>query len=238
MKVLVIGAAGRSGEALINEALAAGHSVTAFVRGGAQYKKANVRVIAGDVLDADAVDVAVAGQDAVIDALGGKTPWKVTTMETSAAHNIVDAMRRNGVRRFAEDFGGWSGRERQERRLFQRAPAHEDVSAGSAGRQGGHGGRDRRQQLGLDARAAADVDRRREDRRCQGAEHGGRREGAQDRAGRSGSLHGAATGKRPVFASGRDSNDHIARPPRGSTTLSHRGDPIGCVKACNDSRDR
>ena len=99
MKVLVIGAAGKSGEALVNEALAAGHKVTAFVRGAAQYKKANVRVVAGDVLDAAAVDVAVAGQDAVIDALGGKTPWKVTTMETSAAHNIVDAMRRNGVRR-------------------------------------------------------------------------------------------------------------------------------------------
>jgi putative NADH-flavin reductase len=73
--------------------------VTAFVRGAAQYKKANVRVVAGDVLDAAAVDVAVAGQDAVIDALGGKTPWRVTTMETSAAHNIVGAMRRNGVRR-------------------------------------------------------------------------------------------------------------------------------------------
>jgi putative NADH-flavin reductase len=99
MKVLVIGAAGKSGEALVNEALAAGHQVTAFVRGAAQYKKANVRVVAGDVLDAAAVDVAVAGQDAVIDALGGKTPWKVTTMETSAAHKIVDAMRRNGVRR-------------------------------------------------------------------------------------------------------------------------------------------
>src|SRR5271156_4681483 len=99
MKVLVIGAAGKSGEALVNEALAAGHKVTAFVRGAARYNKANVRVVVGDVLDAAAVDVAVAGQDAVIDALGGKTPWKVTTMETSAAHNIVDAMRRNGARR-------------------------------------------------------------------------------------------------------------------------------------------
>ena len=99
MKVLVIGAAGRIGGSLVNEALAAGHKVTAFVRDAAPYKKANVRVVAGDVLDADAVDVAVAGQDAVIDALGGKTPWKVTTMETSAAHNVVDAMRRNGVRR-------------------------------------------------------------------------------------------------------------------------------------------
>jgi putative NADH-flavin reductase len=99
MKVLVIGAAGKSGEALVNEALAAGHEVTAFVRGTSHYKKENVRVVAGNVLDATAVDVAVAGQDAVIDALGGKTPWKVTTMETSAAHNIVDAMQRNGVRR-------------------------------------------------------------------------------------------------------------------------------------------
>src|ERR1700719_2858188 len=89
MKVLVIGAAGKSGEALVNEALAAGHKVTAFVRGAARYKKANVRVVAGDVLNAAAVGVAVAGQDAVIDALGGKTPWKVTTMETSFSHNIV-----------------------------------------------------------------------------------------------------------------------------------------------------
>jgi uncharacterized protein YbjT (DUF2867 family) len=39
MKVLVIGAAGKSGEALVNEALAAGYKVTAFVRGAAQYKK-------------------------------------------------------------------------------------------------------------------------------------------------------------------------------------------------------
>jgi putative NADH-flavin reductase len=99
MKVLVIGAAGKSGDALVNEALASGHKVTAFVRGAVQYKKANVRVVVGNVLNAAAVDVAVAGQDAVIDALGGKTPWKVTTMETSAAHNIVNAMRRNGVRR-------------------------------------------------------------------------------------------------------------------------------------------
>jgi hypothetical protein len=51
-------------------------------------KKAKVRVVAGDVLDAAAVDVAADGQDAVIDALGVKTPWKVTTMETSAAHNM------------------------------------------------------------------------------------------------------------------------------------------------------
>ena len=218
MKVLVIGAAGKSGEALVNEALAAGHKVTAFVRGAAQYKKANVRVVAGDVLDAAAVDVAVrrtgcgdrrAGrQDAVESDDDGN--------ERGTQYCGRDAAQWRAA--IAEDFGGWCGRERQERRLLEQELTHADVSAWSAGRQGGHGGRDRRQQLGLDARAAADVDRRREDRRSQGAEHGGRREGAQDRAGGSGSLHGAATGKQPVCASGRDSDDHIARPPRGSTT--------------------
>ena len=45
MKVLVIGAAGKSGEALVNEALAAGHKVTAFVRGAAQYKKAKSELL-------------------------------------------------------------------------------------------------------------------------------------------------------------------------------------------------
>ena len=225
MKVLVIGAAGKSGGALVNEALAAGHKVTAFVRDAAQYTKANVRVVTGDVLDPAAVDVAVAGQDAVIDALGGKTPWKVTTMETKAAHNIVDAMRRNGVGRLLKISVVGVG-ESVKRRLFQRAPAHADVSAGSAGRQGGHGGRDRRQQLGLDACTAADVDRPREDRDCQSAEYRGWREGAQNWAGRSGCLHGAATGKRPVCASGSDSDDHISN-MSARINLSHRSDLIG-----------
>ena len=163
MKVLVIGAAGRSGEALVNEALAAGHKVTAFVRGAAQYKKANVRVVAGDVLDAAAVDVAVAGQDAVIDALGGKTPWKVTTMETSAAHNIVDAMR-PGVRRLLKI--SVVVRARASRTLaFSTSICCVDVSAGSAGRQGGMAPH-RRQQFGLTLVVAAMLT---DDRRCEGA---------------------------------------------------------------------
>jgi putative NADH-flavin reductase len=41
----VIGAAGRSGYALVDEAVQAGHKATAFVCGAAQYKKANVRVV-------------------------------------------------------------------------------------------------------------------------------------------------------------------------------------------------
>jgi NAD(P)-dependent dehydrogenase (short-subunit alcohol dehydrogenase family) len=232
MKVLVIGASGKSGEALVNEALAVGHKVTAFVRDAAQYKKANVRVFAGDVLDAAAVDLAVAGQDAVIDALGGKTPWKVTTMETNAAHNIVDAMRRNGVRRLLKISVVGAGESIKNAGFFNEHLLMRTFLRGllvdKAGMEAEIEGSN------LDA----DVDPRRKDRHCQGAEHGGRREGVQDRAGRPGSVHGAATGKQPVCASGSDSDDHIARPRRGSTASLIEANPIDCVKACNDSCDR
>ncbi len=81
----------RAKEALVNEALAAGHKVTALVRGAAQYKKVNFSVLAFDVLDAAAVNVAVAGQDSVIDALGGKTPWKATTRFTEKNQTFLVA---------------------------------------------------------------------------------------------------------------------------------------------------
>ena len=189
MKVLVIGAAGKSGEALVNEALAAGHEVTAFVRGAAQSEKANVRVVAGDVLDAAAVEVAVAGQDAVIDALGGKTPWKVTTIETSAAHNIVDAMRRNGVRRLLKISVVGAGESIRNAGFFNEHLLMRTFLRGLLVDKAGMEAEIEGSNLDWTLSAAADVDRRREDRRCQGAEHGGRREGAQDRADRTSSLH-------------------------------------------------
>ncbi len=99
MKVLVIGAAGKSGAALVQQAMAEGHEVTAFVHDPSEYHQTGVHVIAGDVLDAAKVEEAVAGQDAVLDALGGKTPYKETTLETNAARHVVNAMRKHGVRR-------------------------------------------------------------------------------------------------------------------------------------------
>ena len=99
MKILVIGAAGKTGEALVQQALAAGHEVTAFVHDDSDYRRDGVRVVEGDVLDSAKIDPAVAGQDAVLDAIGGSTPYKETTLETNAARNVMDAMRRNGVRR-------------------------------------------------------------------------------------------------------------------------------------------
>lgn len=101
MQVLVIGAGGKTGAAVVHEALAQGHTVTAFVHSAAEYQRPEGvhNVVEGDVLDAAAIDAAVSGQDAVLDTLGGKTPYKETTLETSAARNVVKSMRTHGARR-------------------------------------------------------------------------------------------------------------------------------------------
>ena len=99
MKVVVFGAAGGVGRELVGQALAKGHAVTAFVHSRADDLPAGARQVEGDVLDPDAVRGAVAGQDAVLDAIGGSTPWKRTGLEPDAARNIVEAMRAHGVRR-------------------------------------------------------------------------------------------------------------------------------------------
>lgn len=99
MKVLVIGAAGKTGRAVVDRAVAAGHEVTAFVHGEDEQAAPGVQVVVGDAADSTAMDAAVAGQDAVIDTLGGKTPYKSTSLETDAARTIIGSMTRGGVRR-------------------------------------------------------------------------------------------------------------------------------------------
>ena len=100
MKVLVIGAAGKTGIEVVNRALAAGHQVTAFVHKAADaHLPANVCIVEGDATNATALENAVEAQDAVIDALGGKTPYKETTLEATTARNAIAAMRKLGVRR-------------------------------------------------------------------------------------------------------------------------------------------
>ncbi len=101
MKVLVLGAGGKTGSAVVQQAMAAGHQVTAFVHhAGSYHGPAGVRVKEGDATDATAIAGAVAGQDAVIDTIGGKTPYKSNiTLERDAAKAVIAAMQRHAVRR-------------------------------------------------------------------------------------------------------------------------------------------
>lgn len=98
MKVLVVGAAGKTGRAVVDQAVAAGHEVTALVHGDG-YQVPGVTVHVGDASDAATMEAAVAGQDAVVDTVGGKTPDQPTTLETDVATAVVAAMAHHGVRR-------------------------------------------------------------------------------------------------------------------------------------------
>lgn len=99
MKVIVFGAGGKTGTLVVEKAIADGHDVTVFLHDSAHEMPSEVRVIAGDAADPGAVFKAISGHDAVIDVIGGKTPYKDTELERTAARNIVEAMQAEQVRR-------------------------------------------------------------------------------------------------------------------------------------------
>ena len=99
MRVLVFGAAGKMGTAVVRRAISAGHDVTAVVRGAGGGVSPNTKVMRADASNRAEVDAAMRGQEAVINTIGGKTPWKDTKLETSAANAIIASMKANGVRR-------------------------------------------------------------------------------------------------------------------------------------------
>ncbi len=106
MKLVVFGASRGVGLKVVEQALEAGHTVTAFVRTPAKFtiKHPGLRVFEGDALDAAAVEKAIAGQAAVISALGPTRPPIPNMMET-AAQNIVAGMQRQGVHRIVSTTG-------------------------------------------------------------------------------------------------------------------------------------
>jgi putative NADH-flavin reductase len=101
MNVIIIGAAGKTGSIVVDRAVAAGHTVTAFVRDAAAYTAPlpSVRVAAGDATDVARLGKEMTGQDAVIDTIGGKTPFFNTELERTVAKAVLAAMKQANVRR-------------------------------------------------------------------------------------------------------------------------------------------
>jgi uncharacterized protein YbjT (DUF2867 family) len=99
MKVLVFGASGKTGGLVVERALAKGHEVSVLVREASKFNVAGVNVIAGDATKHDDVLRAVKGQGAVIDTIGGTTPYKTTQLESASVRNMITAMKAEGVRR-------------------------------------------------------------------------------------------------------------------------------------------
>lgn len=101
MNLLIFGATGGTGRQLVEQALAQGHTVTAFARTPAKLglHHPQLRVVAGDVLDAAAVQAAMPGQHAVLSALGAPAGEKAPVRSVGTRH-ILHAMQQAGVRRF------------------------------------------------------------------------------------------------------------------------------------------
>src|SRR5260221_7453590 len=96
MNLVVLGATGRTGRLVVEQALAAGHTVTALVRSPEKLamRNSNLRVVKGEATDTSAVARALEGADAVISTLGGG--GSVIADSTPA---IVAAARQTGVSR-------------------------------------------------------------------------------------------------------------------------------------------
>ncbi len=98
MKIAVFGATGLTGREVVEQALEAGHEVTALVRTPSKMGsiKSGVEIIIGDVFDIAAVERTVSGQDAVICVLGDGRGGRVRSEGTK---NIIRAMQKAGVNR-------------------------------------------------------------------------------------------------------------------------------------------
>jgi putative NADH-flavin reductase len=101
VRLVVFGSTGGTGRELVRQALALGHDVTAFARRPEAITIAHerLRAVRGDVLSRDSLEGAIAGQEAVLSALGTRTLFKQITLFSRSAELMVTAMKRGGPRR-------------------------------------------------------------------------------------------------------------------------------------------
>ncbi|MCO1657020.1 NAD(P)-dependent oxidoreductase [Pseudonocardia humida] len=97
-EIIVFGAGGRAGRAVLDEARRRGHGVTAVVRDPARHPDLPGRVAAADVTDADAVARLAAGHDAAVCAAADLTADPAVFFP-AAARALVAGLTRSGVRR-------------------------------------------------------------------------------------------------------------------------------------------
>jgi putative NADH-flavin reductase len=121
VNIVVFGATGRTGQPLVKQALAAGHTVTAYVRDPAKLdlNHAKLRVVQGQLNDPAKLEAAVRGQYAVLSALGPVKGGSKTVME-EAARNLTIAMKNAGVHRLITLTGAGVAQPGDEPKAFNR----------------------------------------------------------------------------------------------------------------------
>lgn len=108
MRLLILGATGPTGRHLVDQALGAGHDVTAVVREPARIPIVHPRlaIVVGDATDARTLEGAMSGKDAVLSALGAGSSLR-SQIASRAMAAVIPAMRARSVKRviFLSSFG-------------------------------------------------------------------------------------------------------------------------------------
>jgi putative NADH-flavin reductase len=101
MRIVIFGANGPTGRILTKQALDAGYTVVAVTRHQEAFPlhHERLRVVHGDVLDLASVEQAVAGQNAVLSAIGASFSRKPITVYSQGMANMIQAMNHHGIRR-------------------------------------------------------------------------------------------------------------------------------------------
>jgi len=99
MNITVFGASGGTGTALVEQALAGGHEVTAVVRDPARLNvppDPRLQVITADVMDPASIVPTLVGADAVVNTVGPHGLGR-TTIQRDSVRSILQAMRQAGA---------------------------------------------------------------------------------------------------------------------------------------------
>jgi putative NADH-flavin reductase len=100
MKLIVFGATRGVGRNFMEQALEAGHDVTAVVREPSKFelKHNNLQVVKGDVMDSASVEQVIKKHEAIISAIGSPASSN-EKVRSEGTQNIIRAMEKNGIRR-------------------------------------------------------------------------------------------------------------------------------------------
>lgn len=103
MRIVVFGATGIVGKAVVNEALKKGHEVTVLTRNARKVttRHEHLHIVEGNVADKNVVRTVLTDQEAVIQTLGigGKGDGKPTSIVSEANKIIMTAMEQMNVKR-------------------------------------------------------------------------------------------------------------------------------------------
>jgi uncharacterized protein YbjT (DUF2867 family) len=100
VKILVVGATGGLGRAVVMDALVRGHAIAALARDPWRaVLPPEVEVVRGDVLEPGSLRPALIEREAVICALGTPSPRRSSTLLRDGTDKLIGAMSEQGVRR-------------------------------------------------------------------------------------------------------------------------------------------